>query len=288
MLKDNLGLRLFALFLAILIWLQSILVSEQRSVISLPLNLISLPQNITLENIPETIPFSVRGKGMDIIRLLMAKPQVNVDGSSITPNTSVITLQDYSIDLPENINVSYLSPAESDQFSIQADVFHQKIVPVTLDFNNLYTQSRLSEYRYSLNPEKVTIFGPKSQIKEINSILTSTVDQDVLSESRIELELKIPSPDVSLSESKVLLSISGIQQVTRVFPNLALPAGYIPARAAIRVQAPAAVLDTLKAEYIIASVAPEADENGLHQVELTLPEGIQVIAITPDKVRFSQ
>ena len=85
MFKDNLGLRLFALLLAMFLWLQSVLVSDQRSVVNLPINLRSVPQNITLENFPKVVPFAVRGKGLDIIRLTMARPRVNIDARKSHP-----------------------------------------------------------------------------------------------------------------------------------------------------------------------------------------------------------
>lgn len=284
MFKDNLGVRLFALLLAMFLWLQSALVSEQRSVVSLPINLLSVPQNITLENFPSAIPFAVRGKGMDIIRLMIAKPRVNIDASKITPNTDVISLQDYSIDLPENINVTLLGPAESDQLTIQADVFHQKVVPVQIDFENAYTENRFSELRYNVSPDRVTIFGQKTRIRNVKAILTKKVDQDIFANDETELELRIPT-DITASQTKVLLSITGTDQATRVFPNIALPAGYIPSRVAVRLQAAAAIVDAISPNQIKAGVSDKADENGLFTVELTLPEGTEGIAITPSKVR---
>ncbi len=284
MFKDNLGVRLFALLLAMFLWLQSALVSEQRSVVSLPINLLSVPQNITLENFPSAIPFAVRGKGMDIIRLMIAKPRVNIDASKITPNTDVISLQDYSIDLPENINVTLLGPAESDQLTIQADVFHQKVVPVQIDFENAYTENRFSELRYNVSPDRVTIFGQKTRIRNVKAILTKKVDQDIFANDETELELRIPT-DITASQTKVLLSITGTDQATRVFPNIALPAGYIPSRVAVRLQAAAAIVDAISPNQIKAGVSDKADENGHFTVELTLPEGTEVIAITPSKVR---
>lgn len=285
MLKGDIGLRLISILLAIVLWLQFVLVSEQRSVVDLPLNLSSLPADITLENIPETIPFAVRGKGMDIIRLLVAKPKVNVDGSNITPNTKTIMLQDYFIDLPENIKLTSLSPAEAEQFSIQADVFHQKTVPVQLDFASPYTRSRLSELRYTINPKQVTIFGPQSKIQGIEHINTAKLHPEDINQSSVELSLQAPSPDITISDTKVLLSISGIQELTKVFPNISLPPGYIPAQIAIRVQAPAAILDTLSPAYLSAFISVAANEDSLFRVLANPPEGIKIIALTPDKVR---
>jgi YbbR domain-containing protein len=288
MLKDNLGLRVFAMFLAVILWMQSILVSEQRSVVSFPLTLRDVPLGITLENIPEQLSFNVRGKGLDILRMILSKPTVSIDASMISVNTDQIPLQDYIIDLPENINVSFLGPSDAELLNIQADVFHQKSVPIRLDFANTYTQNRLSEMTYRITPETVTIFGSRSRLQNISMILTQSIDQEILSAGRAEINLVLPYDDVSLSEDSVTLSISGIQEATRVFTDVSLPAGHIPSRIAVRLQAPASILERISEDDIAASVMVNADESGLYPIMIVVPENVQVIAVTPDRVRKRQ
>lgn len=285
MFRENHGLKIVALLLASFLWLQSVLVSEQKSVVKLPINLRHVPQNITLENIPESIPFSVKGKGQDILKMMIFKPRVNVDASKITPYTDILSLEDYSIDLPENINVTFLGPAQVDQIAIQADVFHKKQVPIVLDFADDYSKARIKELRYSLDPAKLTIFGPKNRIQNINSIKTTPIGRNELAEAQSKIALNLPDNEISVSESSVLLTISGAQELTRVFPNINLAGRYLPSRVAVRVQAESAVLEKLSSLQIKATVLPSADEEGLYTVEVELPEGVQLIAITPSKVR---
>jgi YbbR domain-containing protein len=285
MLRENIGLRIISVLLALLIWLQSVLVAEQKSVLNLPINLRFVPQNVTLENIPERIPFSVKGKGQDILKMWLFKPSVNIDASKIRPNTDILSLDDYSIDLPENVNVTFLGPASSDNIAIQADVFHQRVVPVILDFADDVSRSRMGDLRYSLDPDKVTIFGPKNRIKTITGIKTEAIGSAELAESQSKLSIILPQDDISVSESSVLLTISGAQEATKVFSNVLLPPGYLPSRVAVKVQAERAVLDETSVLMIKAGISAEPDADGLYSVEIDLPEGLQLIAITPDKVR---
>lgn len=286
MFRENIGLRLISVLLALLIWLQSVLVTEQKSVINLPINLRYVPQNVTLENIPQHIPFSVQGKGQDILKMVLFKPRVNIDASKISPGMDILSLEDYSIDLPENVNVTFLGPASSDKIAIQADVFHQKVVPVVPEFQDELLRSRLADLRYSLDPEKVTIFGPKNRIKSITGVSTEAIGNAELAESQSRLALILPPGDVSISESSVLLTISGAQEATKVFPNVILPAGYLPSRVAVKLQGESAVLDKISGlRDIKASISAEPDAAGLFSVVVELPEDVQLIAITPDKVR---
>ena len=285
MFRENNGLRIVALVLAAMIWLQSVLVSEQRSVVSLPINLLYVPQNITLEDIPESIPFSVKGKGQDILKMMLFKPKVNIDASKITQYSDILTLEDYSIGLPDNVNVTFLGPAQSDRIAIQADVFHQKVVPVVLDFSDDNSRERIRELNYTLDPDKLTIFGPKTRVKNIKSVRTKPISASDLAESQSKLELKLPEGDVSVSESSVLLTISGVQEETRVFPNIVLPGKYLPSMVAVKVRGEAAVLDRLNEADIKASVAENTGEGAMLAVQISLPEGVELVAITPDKVR---
>jgi YbbR domain-containing protein len=285
MFRENNGLRIVALVLAAMIWLQSVLVSEQRSVVSLPINLLYVPQNITLEDIPESIPFSVKGKGQDILKMMLFKPKVNIDASKITQYSDILTLEDYSIDLPENVNVTFLGPAQSDRIAIQADVFHQKVVPIVLDFADDNSRERIKELNYTLDPDKLTIFGPKTRIQNINSVRTKPINSGELAESQSKLELNLPDGDVSVSESSVLLTISGVLEETRVFSNIALPGKYLPSMVAVKVRGEAAVLDRLNEADIKASVADDSVEGSMLAVQISLPEGVELVAITPDKVR---
>lgn len=286
MFKENLGLRIVALLLAIFIWLQSVLVSEQKSVVNLPINLLYVPQNITLENVPRKIPFQVKGKGLDIFKLLIYKPRVNIDASRITPNTDILALTDYSIDLPDNIEVSFLGPAQSDKIAIQADVFHQKIVPVLLDFSDETVKNRIKELRYNLQPDKITVFGPKNRLQGIYNVKTVPVAAHDLGERESKLSLVLPDGEVSISESSVLLQISGAQEATKVYSNLSLPGNYLPGVVAVKVQAEAAILERLKSSDIRVKASAESDENGMFTLEVSLPEKVQLIAVTPSKVQL--
>ncbi len=285
MFRENLGIRIVAILLALLIWLQSVLVSEQKTVVELPVNLRFVPQNITLENFPERIPFNVKGKGQDILKMMISKPKVNIDASNITPYTDILNLDDYSIDLPENVNVSFLGPAQSDQIAIQADIFHQKVVPVVLDFEDDLSRERIKGMQYSLEPDKITIFGPKSRIGDISNISTQKVGSKELDNSLSELTLDLKDGEISASQSTVNLMISGMQESTRVFSNIWLAPGFVPSRVAVKVQGESKLLSGISPKDIKVSISSQSDESGMNTVEVELPEGLKLIAVTPNKVR---
>lgn len=283
--KDNFGLKVFALLVALLIWLQSVLVSEHRSKVNLPVNMRNLPANITLENLPHNVPFNVAGKGYDIIRLALSKPVVNIDASGISEGADLLTLNKLSFDTPENINVTILGPSDSRDYSIQADVFHQKVVRIQPEFKDIETRQQVESSHYSLNPERVTIYGPKSRVQDIEYIHTAKIDEEALKAAQSEISLISPHKDVNISAKTVLFTMRGSQESTKVFSDINLPANYFPTKVAVKVQAAANLLNQLSAGQIKATVSNEMDSEGFYQVEIKLPAGYQILAITPDKVR---
>lgn len=285
MFKENLGLKLFALSLAILIWLQSVLVMEHKSKVNLPVRLNSLPADISLENMPTTIPFSVEGKGLDILRLAISRPVANIDASGLSAGLDLISLQNYAINIPENNKVKILGPADNNKIAVQTDVLLKKSVSVKLAFKDRQAQSELKEYQYHISPEKVTLHGPKNKVQLVSQLHTEEITTDMLKQKIIELPLAPIDSDISLSESSVLLTISGSQESTKVVSNILLPDGYMLGSVAARIQGSAEDIKSLTAAKIKAIVSEEPDERDMYEIELEVPEGLRVLAITPNKVR---
>lgn len=275
--------------LAIFIWVQSLLVSEHRSVVNLPVNLKSVPKNLTLQRLPQSIPFNVRGKGMEILKLRLSKTRVSIDASKIKPGVDIIALTDYTIDLPENVEVTLIGPVEKQEIAIHADVFHQKKVAVRLAFADNYTRQRFSSLNYHLIPERLTIFGPKNKVLSVDHLLTEAISREQLSEREFLLKLSPLPEELSSSETEVMVKVSSSFNSSKVFENIpisgAADKNYFPSRVTIKVSGDSELLNSLNPAKIVISTSAEADASGLFALKASLPEGIEFIAITPDKVR---
>lgn len=290
MFHENLGLKLFSLLMAVFIWLQSLLITEQKSVINLPVVLRAVPKNLTLDNLPKTIPFNVRGKGLEIIKLKLSKTKISLDAAKLKPGTDMISLSDYTIDLPENIHVNLIGPADRQEIAVQADVFNQKKVPVELSFADNYTRQRFAVLSYKIIPDKLLLFGPKSKIQLIDHISTEEITREQLSEKEFTLKIPELDRDVSLPENKVRVRISSSYHQTRIFDGLPVKtssgAGTIPSQVTVKITGDSDVLGALDPQSIRVSITPEADANGFHQIVVEAPNSTQVQAVTPAKVRL--
>jgi FlaG/FlaF family flagellin (archaellin) len=287
--RENLGLRIFSLVLAVFVWLQSNLITEHRSVVSLPVNLKSVPKNITLEKLPSSIPFHVKGKGLDIIKLMLSRTQVSIDASSIKPGVDIISLSDYTIDLPENINVTLLGPAEQQEIAVHADVFHQKRVPIRLGFADSLTRQRFANLKYQIIPDKVIVFGPRNKVQSIDSASTELISAELANETEFVLKLASVADDVSFSETQVRVRVSNSFNTSKVFDNLSIATdgrSAFPPKAAVKLSGDSELLNQLNPSSISVKISDIADENGFYKLIAEAPNGTAIEAITPQKVRI--
>jgi len=287
---ENWGLKIISLILAVFIWVQSLLLTEHRSVISMPVVLKNVPKNLTLERLPQNIPFSVRGKGLEIIKLKLSHTKVYIDAAKIKPGHDIISLADYTIDLPENINLTLIGPVEKQDIAVQADVFHQKKVPVVFAFADNYSRSRFSNLNYQVIPEQVIVFGPKRKVLLINQVNTEEITRNMLSEKEFSLKLSEQDNDVSLSEKLVKVRISSSYTTSKVLDGIPITVDpgqtSFPSKATIKISGDSDVLKDFSAQFVKVVIAPVADAQGFYPLNVEVPPSVTVIAVTPNKIRL--
>ena len=288
MFRENLGTKFFALFLAALIWVQIQFSSEHRSIINIPVSLKNVPENLTLDKLPHSIPFYVKGKGLELTKLELSKARVILDASKLHPGVGLISLTDYNIDLPATIDANIIGPVERQDLSINAEEFHQKLVPVKLSFDNQLLQQQTERGELQIIPDKVILFGPKSKVRRINRITTENIHADMIKQGSFFVKLTAPGDDVSASESQVRVKFSQSNTIQRVIDGIALNSSsglnYFPHLVAVKVSGPAEMINNLHKESIVATPSLEADANGMYTVSVSVPDGIQILGITPNRV----
>ncbi|HQO18314.1 MAG TPA: CdaR family protein [Candidatus Cloacimonas sp.] len=290
MLQDNMGLKILSLLIAVFVWLQSLLISEQQSTVNLPVTLSSIPKNITLANVPKVIPFQVRGRGLEIIKLKFSHPQVLLDASKIKPGMDVISTSDYIVDLPDNIQLEILGPVEKQEITVYADVFYQKKVPVELAYADSYTREHFAALHYTLIPEQITISGSKSIVQQIDHITTEPISRSVLNKQEFTVKLNPPDNEVSILEKQVKVYLSTSFLTTKIIPDkpIMLPPGKssIPSTVTIKLSGDSEILKNLKESEISVLVSSQPDEQGFYPVTVKTPANINIVAVTPQKVRL--
>ncbi len=286
MFKENISLKLISLLLAMFIWLQSTLVSEHKAVMYLPVALVNIPENLSFDNLPQKVPFVLKGSGLDLIRLKLHKTRIELDAKKFKPGTSTLDLTDYNINIPQNLSIELIGPAEDQELMVQSDVFHRKSVPVELVFNDPATKTQFESFEHRYFPDKVQLFGPKSKLQKINSISTTKITRAMLSQKEFRVDLDPLDEDISVSDMSIKVNIIDEASITKILYNTPITASksIIPSSVTVIVKGTVSSIQALRPEQVKASIEEKASPDGSYKVLVTVPESLILMDITPATV----
>lgn len=170
---ENLGLKLAAVFLSIVLWL--FVTSRGQSEISLdvPVEFKNIPSGI------EIVSYSIKSIGLNLRgqeRLLKkVKPSditVSLDLTKAKPGESTYYIQREDILLPHTITVTNIYPSSINVVTEETVRKTVRIIPVVTG----EPESGFSVKAVSVNPSNIEVEGIKREISRINSLKTEPLD----------------------------------------------------------------------------------------------------------------
>lgn len=186
--QKNMGLKIVALILACGLWL---IVSAQRreqvteQAFRLPLQFTGIPEGliVTSEDLPEYITVRIRGPESRIQAFSARNRSVQVDLSQATAGEIDLAISDAQIDIRDPLRIVAIDPP---RVTLELERRDQKIVPVRpFTVGTLPVGYELGEV--SVNPSRVLISGPRSDIEETTEVATERI---ILSERRSSFTLQ--------------------------------------------------------------------------------------------------
>lgn len=185
--KHNLGLKILALVVAIIIWLQIILMDEHQSKVNLELRLVQSNTADTLRPQPKKILCQVQGKGLDILKLYFSNAYVEMNAADYwAGNDKNFRI----INVPDKIKVNIIN-----------------VIP-SPPYENLKAEE-LAKVSNNLNKESPP--GEKVKTSETNSAKEKNIidSQDPIT-TRILTDVPITTPQkLKIFPSKATLKVQG-------------------------------------------------------------------------------
>lgn len=280
--KNGLGIKILALFIALVIWFQIVLISEHTIELNIPLTLTQVPKDVSIDNY--SIPFSITGRGYDLLRFYLSKPRAELDGSEIMPGTTQIPITNYKINKPASLNIA-INPITSENLSLNADVRIEKTLPVKTRFSDSNLEKYFASQMRILPPE-VTVSGPKNKVENLREIYTYNISRKLLETKDFRIDLQKPDPSIIISEGSVQILIREMEVSLKVL-NLPIDTSLgrvVPSSVTVKIKGPSQIMTSLKSSDLKAMPTLQKDENGFYGIDLILPEGIILIDKTPSKV----
>ncbi len=200
-LTDNLGSKLLALFIAVLLWFHAVTEKNYSVTRPVPLKVKNIPANLQIiSDLPGSLLVTMRARGKILIELKFFKPYAEIDLRRAREGKNRVTVTPSDIKIPNDLNVR-IESIEPMVINIElARKIRKKvsIVPLITGLTlNSYAVSRVK----IIYPEdgKATLIGPAVWIKNVTHVFTDSISLNHLKgDSTFSVKIIPPDPRVKV------------------------------------------------------------------------------------------
>jgi YbbR domain-containing protein len=289
----EIGLRILAVVLAIGLWI-FVNAGEKGAVepLTVPISYASLPQGMVLVNHPPTqVKIEVTGPRTLLSLLDPQRMTLKIDLRSVDAGQSEFKIYPAMFNVERNTAVTSISP---DQLSLDIDRLVTRDVPVHLAVQDKVAPGYMIS-SVDITPPSVTIVGPSRYVSPLTAVNTEPFDlKGLTSDANRSVDIVPPDPSLGLSTGHVDARINVAEAITD--RELRSDVEVKDSDFKYRVEPKQATLTIRGPAIKLAGLVPKGlayvDANGLapgsHELPLqvTVPDGMQLVRQSPDKVRL--
>ena len=176
LLFDNLGLKLAALLLALLVYLNVYLDRPAQMTISFPLLVQDLGDSLSLSGpVPGAVQAQVRGSGKQLLRIRVTEPpiKVSLDGIGVGRFERQVSIADLPLAGYEGVEVDRVIGPRVIDIGIERKV--RRRIPAAPRVEGLTASGTVWTGRVIADPESVLVSGPRSVVARLDSVVLQSV-----------------------------------------------------------------------------------------------------------------
>jgi len=294
---SNIGVKLLALVVGIVIWFNAISQQEEERDFVVPLELANLADTLTVTGrVPPSVEIAVRASRRDLLLMEFRRAAVMLNMSNAGPGRFTQRLSVSDIAFPpgvEPFRVRIVSPLLVD-FDIEELATRRARVAVTLA-GSLPNDQLLGSVPEA-EPDWVLVTGPENLVRRLDRVPTEPVDLSKIKESGAR-EVKIdPPPLVAAQPDKVRIQIEISERSTRVLSNIpptvlldepTFSVEVVPKTLTLTLEGPKALLNSLSSKDVSILLDLSGKAPGRYRLapEVIVPNGIVRYSLDIDSVR---
>jgi YbbR domain-containing protein len=290
----NLPLRLLSLAIAAGLWI--FVNAGQRNAfdeLNIPINFRRLPAGLVIVNHPaDFVKIQVNGPRTLLSLLDPERLTVRLDLSGLGPGQASYKINPTMFNVPRQTTVTSVSPSE---VILDVDRVVQRDVPVHLDLDGK-PAAGYEVAGVEAKPSSVMAIGPSRYVNTLAQITTEPVDiRGANADLERRVDLENPNPAVALTAMRVDAKVEVAEKISdREFRAVNVQVrdsdykfNVAPNRATVTIRGPILKLQGLNPNSLAYVDAKELSP-GSHDVplQLELPDGMQVVRQSPEKVRL--
>lgn len=287
--RTNVSLKILALIIAILIWLQVNLLKHQEIKMKLPVRVINVPENIYVSKQDSLrLNFQVEGEGIVLLLFYLSNPYLEYDASTLSIGKNSLTLEKFGpfFEKYKQLNFKLLDHIEKS--SLSAERIVQKKVPIQLNFESPQVKETFYAQQIDADERSVMLSGPLLDIQKIDIINTEPITESMIKENR-KIKFENISDKILLIPSQLTLIKQKQSTINRTFNNIPIELSdkkisIFPDRVSVIVEGKQDTIKVIDASHIKAFV-----KNDEGDIEVRIDhQNIKIIDFTPQKVRIKK
>lgn len=287
----NLGLKVAALGLSLLLWLTITGQQVERRIPSVPLSYRNVPQALIITEQPASVDLVVRGSSAEVSRLTAGQISVVVDLNGAQAGENLLPLGLGNARLPLGVQVTQIDPGTIHVWMEEAATAE---VPIRPTIDGVPAEGFVA-LEPAVEPRTVAIIGPASHLRPTTSAVTERISVQGLSSDLTRVV------SVGVSDAQLRLREPRTARVTiRIVPTPVqrtfadrrvrvhglgdgLRAEVVPAVVAVTVSAPRTLVDALDPESLMPYVDLTDLPAGEHErpVSVDLPREYALVGVEP-------
>jgi hypothetical protein len=179
LLFDNLGLKLIALLMALLVYLNAYTDRPATMTVSFPIEVDGLPDSLSLSGpLPAVVQAELRGTGKQLIRLRLTEPRLRVSVAGVAPGRFERSIGESDLPLPAEGGPAVERLIGPRLLQVQIDRRDQKRVPIAARVSGQPGVGAVWNGSVILFPASVKVSGPAHVLADLDSLRLPSVRID--------------------------------------------------------------------------------------------------------------
>ncbi len=176
---DNLGLKLIALLMAMLVYLNAYTERPASMVVSFPIEIDGLADSLAiLGPRPDAVQAELRGTGKQLIRLRLTEPRLRVSVAGVSAGRFERSISEPDLPIGSSAGLSVERLIGPRMLQLQIDHRGQRRVPVAARVSGTPGGGAVWSGEVRLLPPSVMVSGPAKELSLIDSLILPTVRID--------------------------------------------------------------------------------------------------------------
>ena len=170
-LLDNLGIKLVALLMALLVYLNVYTDRPHKLIVSFPLQIGDLADSLSLSGpVPSAVQAELRGTGKQLIRMRLTEPPVKLSLAGVGTGRYERALTSADLPLPGDVAIQVERLVSPRTVELQVDRKRSRRLPVAVRLEGLPAGGVVWTGSLDVEPSLVEVTGPEREIMAMDSV----------------------------------------------------------------------------------------------------------------------